>query len=126
MRITKIIFLTILGFVIYKGYVAFTEFEIGVGDRVAILEESAGVEREGEVIGLMMYLGDPPQLEEHLYTKNKSKCLEMKQIAEETSFAYYECARVRAVLVGKKIVDIIDVVEVIEWPMMIIIYLLRF
>ena len=38
MRITKIIFLTILGFVIYKGYVAFTEFEIGVGVRVAILE----------------------------------------------------------------------------------------
>ena len=114
MRITKIIFLTILGFVIYKGYVAFTEFEIGVGDRVAILEESAGVEREGEVIGLMMYLGDPPELKEHLYTKNESKCLEMKQIAEETSFAYYECVRVRAVLVGKKIVDIIDEIEVFE------------
>ena len=32
----------------------------------------------------------------------------MKQIAEETSFAYYECVRVRAVLVGKKIVDIIE------------------
>ena len=30
------------------------------------------------------------ELKEHLYTKNKSKCLEMKQIAEETSFAYYE------------------------------------
>ena len=70
MRITKIILLTILGFIIYKGFVAFTEFEIGVGDRVAILEENAEFEREGEVIGLMMYLGDPPQLKEHLYTKN--------------------------------------------------------
>ena len=114
MRITKIIFFTILGFVIYKGYVAFTKFEIGVGDRVAILEESAGVEREGEVIGLMMYLGDPPELKEHLYTKNKSKCLEMKQIAEETSFAYYECARVEAVLTGRKIVSIINELEVLE------------
>ena len=114
MRITKIIFFTILGFVIYKGYVAFTEFEIGVGDRVAVLEESAGVEREGEVIGLMMYLGDPPELKEHLYTKNKSKCLEMKQIAEETSFAYYECARVNAVIKGSKILSIIEEIEVIE------------
>ena len=35
----KIIFFTILGFVIYKGYVAFTEFEIGVGDRVAKLRK---------------------------------------------------------------------------------------
>ena len=114
MRITKIILLTILGFIIYKGFVAFTEFEIGVGDRVAILEENAEFEREGEVIGLMMYLGDPPQLKEHLYTKSKSKCLEMKQIAEETSFAYYECARVEAILVGNKIVSIINELEVLE------------
>ena len=114
MKITKIIFLTILGFVIYKGYISFTEFEIGVGDRVAILEESAGVEREGEVIGLMMYLGDPPELKEHLYAKSKSKCLEMKQIAEETSFAYYECARVEAVLAGKKIISIINEIEILE------------
>jgi len=114
LRIIKIIFFTILGFVIYKGYVAFTEFEIGVGDRVAVLEESAGVEREGEVIGLMMYLGKPPELKEHLYTENKSKCLEMKQIAEETSFAYYECARVKAVLSGRKIVSIINELEVLE------------
>ena len=114
MRITKIILLTILGFIIYKGFVAFTEFEIGVGDRVAILEENAEFEREGEVIGLMMYLGDPPELKEHLYTKSKSKCLEMKQIAEETSFAYYECVKVEAVLVGKKIVSIINEIEVLE------------
>ena len=114
MRITKIIFLTILGFVIYKGYVVFTEFEIGVGDRIAVIEESAGLEREGEVIRLMIYLGDPPELKEHLYNKNKSKCLEVKQIAEETSFAYYECTRVEAVLVSKKIVSIINELEVLE------------
>ena len=96
----KFIFLIVLGFIIYKGYVAFTEFEIGVEDRVAGIEDKADFEREGEVIGLMMYLGDPPELKEHLYTKNKSKCLEMKQIAEETSFAYYECARVEAILAG--------------------------
>ena len=110
----KIVFYLILVFVAYKGFVAFKDFEIGVDNRVAEIEEKAGLEREGEVIGLMMYLGDPPELKEHLYTKNKSKCLEMKQIAEETSFAYYECARVEAVLVGKKIVSIINELEILE------------
>ena len=38
----------------------------------------------------------------------------MKQIAEETSFAYYECARVEAVLVGNKIVSIINELEILE------------
>ena len=111
----KFVFYLILAFVAYKGFVAFKDFEIGVDNRVAEIEERAGFEKEGEVIGLMMYLGDPPELTEHLYTENRSKCLEMKAIAEETSFAYYECARVKAVLVGKKIVSIVEELEVIEW-----------
>ena len=110
----KLIFYVVLAFVIYKGYVAFTNFEIGVEDRVAKIEEKAEFEREGTVIGLMMYLGNPPGLKEHLYTESKSKCLAMKQIAEETSFAYYECARVKAILVGKKITSIIEEIEIIE------------
>ena len=110
----KIVFYLVLIFVIYKGYVAFKDFEIGVGDRVAEIEEKADFQKKDEVIGLMMYLGDPPRLTEHLYTENRSKCLEMKEIAEETSFAYYECARVNAVISGKKIVSIIEELEVIQ------------
>ena len=85
-----------------------------VGVMLCILVECSGFVRVGEVIGLMMYLGNPPELKEHLYTENKSKCLEMKQIAEETSFAYYECAKVEAVLKGKKIVRIVNEIEVIK------------
>ena len=110
----KIIFFLILGFVAYKGYEAFTEFEIGVSDRVAELEEAADFERQGEVIALMMYLGDPPQLNEHLLVNRRSKCLEMKQIAEETSFAYYECAIVDANLKGGKITSINEELEVLQ------------
>ena len=76
----KFVFYLILAFVAYKGFVAFKDFEIGVDNRVAEIEEKAGFEREDEVIGLMMYLGNPPGLKEHLYTENKSKCLQMKQI----------------------------------------------
>ena len=111
----KFIFYLILVFIAYKGFVAFKDFEIGVDNRVAEIEEKADFQKEGEVIGLMMYLGDPPVLKEHLFTESSSKCLDMKQIAEETSFAYYECARVKAVLVGKKIVSIVEELEVIEW-----------
>ena len=99
---------------LYKGYVAFTDFEIGVSDRVAKLEEAADIEKQGEVIALMMYLGDPPELNEHLLVKNKSKCLDMKQIAEETSFAYYECAVVDANIKGGKIISINEELKVLE------------
>ena len=110
----KIVFYLVLVFITYKGFVAFKNFEIGVGDRVAQIEEKADFERQGEVIALMMYLGDPPQLNEHLLVKSKSKCLEMKQIAEETSFAYYECAVVDANLKGGKITSINEELEVLQ------------
>ena len=74
----------------------------------------ADFEKEGEVIGLMMYLGDPPELKEHFFTESRSKCLELKEVAEENSNAYYECAKVNAVIKGKKIVSIIEELEVLE------------
>ena len=110
----KIVIFLIIVFVIYKGVVAFKNFEIGVGDRVAKIEELADFEKEGEVIGLMMYLGDPLELKEHLFTESRSKCVKLKEIAEENSSAYYECAKVNAVIKGKKIVSVIEEIEVLE------------
>ena len=110
----KIIFIILICYGLYKGYEAFTNFEIGVSDRVTRLEELADIEKEGEVIALMMYLGDPPRLTEHLLVKNESKCLEMKKIAEETSFAYYECAVVDAILIGGKITKVSRELKVLQ------------
>ena len=110
----KYVVILLICYGIYKGYVAFTDFEIGVSDRVAKLEEAADIEKQGEVIALMMYLGDPPELNEHLLVKNESKCLDMKQIAEETSFAYYECAVVDANIRGGKIISINEELKVLE------------
>ena len=110
----KYVVILLICYGLYKGYVAFTDFEIGVSDRVAKLEEAADIEKQGEVIALMMYLGDPPELNEHLLVKNESKCLDMKQIAEETSFAYYECAVVDANIIGGKIISINEELKVLE------------
>ncbi len=40
----KIIFSCLFGFSIYKGYVAFTDFEIGVEDRVDKIDEIEVIE----------------------------------------------------------------------------------
>ena len=110
----KYVVILLICYGLYKGYVAFTEFEVGVSDRASKLEEAADIEKQGEVIALMMYLGDPPELNEHLLVKNESKCLDMKQIAEETSFAYYECALVDANIRGGKIISINEELKVLE------------
>ena len=80
---------------------------------MAEIEEVAGIEKKKEVVGLLMYLGDPPKMIEHLYMDSVSKCTELKTIAEQNSNAIYECARLNAVLTGKKIVKVIDKLEVL-------------
>jgi len=84
----KFVFLLILGFIIYKGFVAIKNFEVGIDKEVAQIEKM-GFEKEDKVIGLMMYLGDPDDLQliEHLLVESKGKCYEMKEIVEANSNA---------------------------------------
>ena len=133
MRKIKIIFYLILAYIVYKGVIAVKDFELGLDKKVAEIEEMADLEKDSEVlgvkievIGLMMYLGDPLELKEHLFTKSKSKCLKMKDIAEQTSNAYYECAKVNAIVKAGKIINVIEEIEVLEWNMMTIIFLQKF
>ena len=110
----KFVFLLILGFIIYKGFVAIKNFEVGIDKEVAQIEKM-GFEKEDKVIGLMMYLGDPDDLQliEHLLVESKVKCFEMKEIAEANSNAYYECAKSEAVVREGKIIRIIEEIEVL-------------
>ena len=109
MKIFKIIVVLALLYFTYKGVVAFKNFEIGTTNQVAKIEEAAGIEKKGEVIALLMFLGEPPVVVEHYYTENRKKCLSLKTNAEENSNAHYECAKVNAVLTGKKIVSIVKI-----------------
>ena len=50
------------------------------------------------VISLLMFLGEPPVLKEHLLMPSVSKCLEKKRISTRNSNATYICSKVLAEL----------------------------
>ena len=108
----KIIFAIVIIYFIYKGFTALMDFDLAVTEKVLKIEEIAGIEKESTVIGLMMYLGEPLELKEHLMMSSKSKCLKNKEIAELTSSAYYECAEVNAVVKGGKIISVIEEIKI--------------
>jgi len=110
----KIIFAIVVIYFIYKGFTAIKDFDLAVTKKVQKIEEVAGIEKESTVIGLMMYIGNPLELKEHLMMPSKSKCLEKKEIAELTSSAYYECAEVNAVVKGGKIISVIEEIKIFE------------
>ena len=110
----KIAVFIILVLIVYKVFIAIKNFEVGVGKRVAEIQK-IDIEREDEVIGLLMYLDGSNGLElvEHLLVENRSKCIQMKEIAEETSNAYYECEKIKAIIKEKKILKVIEKIEIL-------------
>ena len=110
----KIIFAIVVIYFIYKGFTAIKDFDLAVTEKVQKIEEIADIEKESTVIGLMMYIGHPLELKEHLMMSSKKKCLKKKEIAELNSFAFYECAEVNAVVKGGKIISIIEEIRVLE------------
>ena len=61
------------------------------------------------VIALIMYLGNPPELKEHLLMNSMSECLKKKRIATRNSNAEFRCMRVNAVVKDEKIISISSV-----------------
>ena len=58
------------------------------------------------VISLMMFLGNPPELKEHLLMSSISECLTKRRIATRNSNAEYRCSKVKAVVKDGKIISI--------------------
>ena len=59
------------------------------------------------VVALLMYLGDPPILKEHLLMPNISECLKRKRISfRSTNNAQFQCMKVNAVVKDGKILSI--------------------
>ena len=60
------------------------------------------------VIALLMWLGDPPILKEHLYVRDQkmSTCLKMKRTAERSGSAIYQCIKANALVKDKHILSI--------------------
>ncbi len=61
------------------------------------------------VIALMMYLGNPPELKEHLLMPSISVCLKKKRIATRNNGSdrlIYQCTKVKAVVEDGKIISI--------------------
>ena len=110
----KIILAIVVLYIVYKGFNAIKDFDLAVTEKVKKIEAISDIEKESTVIGLMMYIGDPLELKEHLMMSSKSKCLENKEIAESSSSAYYECAEVNAVVKGGKIISVIEEIKIFE------------
>ena len=116
MKYLKIIGVFAIVYLVYLGFSKFMDSSLEVAEKVNKISEIDKVEvsNNKEVVGLMMFLGSPPKLNEHLIMPSSEDCLIKKEIAELTSSALYKCMLVEAEVKDNKIVSIVKEIKIIE------------
>ena len=116
MKYVKIIFVFVLIYSVYIGLSKFMDTSVDVAKNVTELEnlENTNKLKSKEVVGLMMFLGNPPEMKEHLLTKHIDDCSFKKELAEMNSNAIYKCILVDAEVKDEKIVRVLKEIEVLE------------
>ena len=116
MKYVKIIVVFVLIYSVYIGLSKFMDTSVDVAKNVTELEnlENTNKLKSKEVVGLMMFLGNPPEMKEHLLTKHIDDCSFKKELAEMNSNALYKCILVDAEVKDEKIVRVLKEIEVLE------------
>ena len=116
MKYLKIIGVFAIIYLVYLGFGSFMDDSLEVAEKVNKNLEIDKVKKSNnkEVVGLMMFLGNPPKINEHLMMPSNEDCLIKKEIAEMTSSALYKCMLVEAEVKENKIVSIVKEIKIIE------------
>ena len=116
MKYIKIIGVFAIIYLVYLVFSSLMDDSLEVAENINKTLEVEKVEKSNnkEVIGLMMFLGNPPKINEHLMMPSNEDCLIKKEIAEMTSSALYKCILVEAEVKDNKIVSIVKEIKIIE------------
>ena len=116
MKYLKIIGVFAIIYLVFLGFSSFMDDSLEVAEKVNKNLEIDKVKKTNneEVVGLMMFLGNPPKINEHLMMPSNEDCLIKKEIAEMTSSALYKCMLVEAEVKENKIVRIVKEIKIIE------------
>ena len=116
MKYVKIIGFFVIIYLVYLGFSSFMDDSLEVAENINKTLEVDEVKKSNnkEVVGLMMFLGNPPKINEHLMMPSHEDCLIKKEIAELTSSALYKCMLVEAEVKDNKIVSIVKEIKIIE------------
>ena len=116
MKYVKIIGFFAIVYLVYLGFSSFMDDTLEVAKKINKTIEVDKLKKSNnkEVVGLMMFLGNPPKINEQLMMPSIEDCLIKKEIAELTSSALYKCMLVEAMVKDNKIVSIFKEIKIIE------------
>ena len=110
----------------YKIYQTIINFEKGAKNKIIEIQDKAGVERQANVIALLIFKGGQVKLIERFPIETVTQCINLRNYLRKKKYLKYQCANVEAKIISGKITKIIKVSKVLKWFMTIIIYSQKF
>ena len=116
MKYVKIIVVFGIIYLVYIGLSKFMDTSVDVAKKVKEIDDLKNIDeaKSKEVVGLMMFLGNPPEMKEHLLMKHIDDCSFKKELAEMNSNAIYKCILVDAEIKDEKILRVIKEIQILK------------
>ena len=110
----KLFLILLLLFGFYKIYQSIINFEKGAKNKIIEIQDKAGIERQANVIALLIFKGGQVKLIESFPIKTVTQCINLRNYVRKKKYLKYQCANVEAKIISGKITQIIKVSKVLK------------
>ena len=110
----KLVLILLIIFGFYKVYQLIENFEEGAKNKIVELQDKAGIERQANVIALLIFKSGKVRLIERYPLKTASQCINQRDYIKKKNFIKYQCADIEANIISGKITKILKVNKVLK------------
>ena len=110
----KLVLILVLAFGFYKVYQTLGSIEKSAKNKVFEIQDKAGIERQANVIALLIFKSSQVRLIEHYPIKTTSQCINLRDYAIKKRSLKYQCADIEANIISGKITKILKVNKVLK------------
>ena len=110
----KLVLILLLIFGSYKIYELIGNFERGTKNKIADIQDKAGIQRQANIIALVIFKSGQIRLIERYPIKTTTQCINLRDYARKKRSLKYQCVDVEANIISGRITKILKVNKVLK------------
>ena len=110
----KLFLILLLFFGSYKIYQTIINFEKKAKNKIIEIQDKAGIERQANVIALLIFKSGQVKLIERFPIETVTQCINLRNYVRKKKYLKYQCANVEAKIINGKITQIMKISKVLK------------
>ena len=110
----KLILILVLVFGFFKVYQTIGSFEKSAKNKIVDIQDKAGIERQANIIALVIFKSGQIRLIERYPIKTTTQCINLRDYTRKKRSLKYQCVDVEANIISGRITKILKVNKVLK------------